>query len=199
MTTRTVSKGVCRFDLEDNGSRGYMVRIMRQGKMYQEFFSDGVYQGKRKALKAAVARREELEEALPPIVSQLDRKTSRNKSGIVGVHFARDVDSRYADGECYYYVASWLNGERARVNVRFSWKKHGQRLAWQLACIAREHKARDRDKVAALHKRHKGRYPNLPAHPEIKTAINKGKKGVKKNSAKAKTVAKQSRRKAKIR
>lgn len=130
-----------------------MVRIMRRGKMHQRFFSDRNNGGKRKALAAAREHYAMLEETLPPIQSQKGRETSRNSSGVVGVHLAHDVDSRYPDCEYWSYVASWLDENGKRVNVRFAWNRYGDQLAWELACIARQKEIRDREEVRRLYDR----------------------------------------------
>ena len=64
MTTKTVAPGLCRFDLDEKKVHGFMVRIMRRGKMHQQFFSDKRFGGKRKSKAAAMTRLEELKEEL---------------------------------------------------------------------------------------------------------------------------------------
>lgn len=153
MPTKTIVPGLCRFDFEERKTHGFMVRIMRRGKMIQEFFSDKRYGGKRKARASAEARLQELRETLPAPGTTKDVLTARNTSGTVGIHVAHDVDKRWPDCEYWSYVASWLSDEGKRINVKFSWKKYGERLALQLATIARERKLRDREEILAIQKR----------------------------------------------
>lgn len=153
MTTKTVAPGLCRFDIEDRKIHGFMVRIMRRGRMHQQFFSDKKFGGKRKAKAAAEERLLELREHLPQVKSQKNRMTARNQSGKVGVHYAIETDSRWEDCQYSYYIASWLDKDGKRINVKFSCNKHGDELAWELACIAREKELRDRDAVESIYNR----------------------------------------------
>lgn len=189
MPTKTIQPGICRFDLDENNTHGFMVRIMRRGVAHQEFFSDAQYGNKTKAKKAAIARREELKRELPDPASAYNRRTSRNSSGKVGVHLARDVDARTSGQETYHYVASWRADDGRRVNLKFSWRKHGQKRAWQLAVVARENQVRDRDKVERLLAKRSGRFPPLPKHPDVDGAIGGPQKAVKKKSTAAKKKA----------
>ena len=157
MSTKTVSPGICRFDFDDRKIHGYMVRITRRKKNYQEFFGDRRYGGKRKAKKAAKERLEELKETLPSRATVKGRMTERNSSGIVGVHLARDVDYGRTEKEYFSYVASWTEEDGSRVNVKFGWLKYGEDTAWDLACIAREKMTRDRDRIMKLYRRRQKR------------------------------------------
>lgn len=174
MPTKTVQPGICRFDLSDTNAHGFMARLMRRGVAYQEFFSDADYGSQKKAKAAAIARREEWLRKLPAPATPQNRKTVRNSSGKVGVHLARDVDLRTAGRASYHYVASWRGDDGKRINLKFSWRKHGQKLAWQLAVVARENKLRDRDRVQQVHARRTGRFPPVPEHPDIEGALRRG-------------------------
>ncbi|MEZ6121713.1 MAG: hypothetical protein R3C49_00900 [Planctomycetaceae bacterium] len=153
MPTETVQTGICRFDIEEHGTHGYMMRIHRAGRGYCEFFSDRKYGGKRKAKAAAVAERRRLEQELPDPATSKNRKLRRNSSGKVGVHLAHDVDKRLENCEYWSYVASWLSPDRKRINVKFSWKRYGEEAAWAMACIARDNEIRDREEVVRLYEK----------------------------------------------
>ena len=155
MATKTVAPGVCRFDLDDRNIRGYMVRIMRRRKMYQEFFSDKRCGGKRKAKKAAEERYGELNEELPDRINQKGQMTVRNNTGKVGVHVGHNIDKRWPNCEYWSYVASWLGEGQKRIHVSFAWLKYGEDLAWKLACIARDNELRDREQILAIHEQQK--------------------------------------------
>ena len=127
----------------DASTRGYEVRVMRRGKLYCKLFSDNLLGGKRKALIAAREYRDELVDSLASKAytrKQLAKKiTSRNTSGIVGVRFVQESDSRSADGVVYeYWEAQWSPSPGVRCKKRFSVKIHGPRNAKKLAIKARE-------------------------------------------------------------
>ena len=153
MPTKTVVTGICRFDFDDRKVHGFMVRIMRRGEMHQEFFSDKRYGGKRKARHAADERLAELRRKLPDPKEQKGQLTERNSTGKVGVHLAHDIDKRWPDCECFSYVASWLDIDRKRINVKFSCRKYGDKRAWELACIARDKELRDREQIVNIYER----------------------------------------------
>ena len=153
MPTKTVATGICRFDFADRKVHGFMVRIMRRGTMHQEFFSDKRCGGKRKARKAADDRIAELRRELPEPVEQKGVMTQRNSTGKVGVHVAHDIDKRWPDCEYWSYVASWLDVNQKRINVKFSCKKYGDKMAWELACIARDKELRDREQIIKIYER----------------------------------------------
>ncbi len=155
MATKTVAPGICRFDLDEKKVHGFMVRIMRRGKMHQQFFSDKNWGGKRKARAAADARLEELKQELPDVKTTKNRLTKRNSSGKVGVHYAIETDKRWPDCQYSYYIASWLNEDGKRTNVKFSCNKYGDELAMELAGIARDREMTDREAVEAIYNRRK--------------------------------------------
>ena len=124
---------------------------MRRGKLYCKLFSDNLLGGKRKALIAAREYRDELVDSLASKAytrKQLAKKiTSRNTSGIVGVRFVQESDSRSADGVVYeYWEAQWSPSPGVRCKKRFSVKIHGPRNAKKLAIKAREAGVRKMEK-----------------------------------------------------
>jgi hypothetical protein len=148
MQTKTVAPGITRFDRDDRGGGGFMVRICRKGKRINEFFSDIRYGGKRNARKAADERYEELCNQLGPVQPSTKNKlTSRNDTGKVGVHIAHSIDNRYSNCEYSAYCASWVNENGKREKINFSWNKYGEHEAWELACYARDRELSDRDAV----------------------------------------------------
>ncbi len=152
MPTKTVAKGITRFDLENR--RGYMVRIARGGNRIHQYFSDSKYGGKRKALAAAKAAYADLLEELGPAESSTrDKLTSRNTTGVVGVHVAYSQDNRYPGCEYYAYCASWVTEDGKREKASFAWNKYGQDVALELAILARQEQITDRDQVLAMYER----------------------------------------------
>ena len=135
----------------DASTRGYEVRVMRRGKLHCKLFSASLFGGKRKALTAAREYRDELVEKLASKAytrKQLAKRvTSRNTSGIVGVRFVQESDSRSADGVVYeYWEAQWSPSPGVRSKKRFSVKVHGPRNAKKLAIKAREAGVRKMEK-----------------------------------------------------
>ncbi len=149
METKTVSTGITRFSRGQGGSGdGFMVRISRNGKRINEFFSVARCGGIRKARQAADARYAELCDQLGPASHSTKGKlTNRNESGKVGVYVAYSADSRYPNCEYWAYCASWTDADGQRRKINFSWNKYGEEQAWDLACLARDREISDRDEV----------------------------------------------------
>lgn len=133
------------------------MRICRQGKKYQEFFSDTVYGGKTKSKRAAMERYAELDQQLPSRGTTRDKLTKRNVSGRVGVYESVSVDT--AGNEHRSYCAGWTSEEGKRCKINFSLRKYGDKRAWELACLAREMEETDRSKVLASFEKTRFRAP----------------------------------------
>lgn len=177
MPTFAAGPGITRFEDEPSHSNGYMVRICRQGKHVNEFFSDGNYGGKRKAKLIAQARYQELCDTLGPPNNRAakDRLTHRNTTGKVGVHIAHHVDARWPTSEYYAYCASWVTDDGVRQKISFSWKKHGKAVALELATIARDKQLTDREQVLALYEKIKAKKPAAGKAGKKKVAPAKAK------------------------
>lgn len=145
-------KGYSRVDSGD--AHGWLVRIKRGDTQKSRFISDSTNGGKRKAMLVAKAIYEQWVNEMPPPKTSENKLGKRNKSGVVGVHHSHDVDERYPGCEYESYIASWLDDDGRRKNVRFSCNKYGDD-AFELACLAREKKLTDREKVIALYSRRK--------------------------------------------
>ena len=172
MGTKLVERGITRYDIEEQGTYGFMMRISRGGEHINEFFSDKNYKGKGKALAAARARYAELKAKLPPPKTTKGVKTARNKTGVVGVHLAV-CESIY--GEKYSsYCASWKTKDGQRSKLSFSFKKYGKKKAWELACLARELESTDRKRIERLHgTRSKGKKAIAPPPKQSKKSTRK--------------------------
>lgn len=140
-------KGITRIEYDGVSTRGWMVRLTRQGKRQQMFFNDKAFGGKAKALKAAQNQYDRWLTAAPPVSSTKDVRTHRNSSGKVGVHTVRNVDDRWTNAESFGYCASWVDDQGQRRKISFAWKRYGKKTAWNLACLAREHELSDRAQV----------------------------------------------------
>lgn len=202
MGTKLVERGITRYDIEEQGTYGFMMRISRNGEHTNEFFSDKNHKGKKKALEAARKRYQQLKAKLPPPRTTKGIKTARNQSGIVGVHLAV-CESVYGE-EYSSYCASWKTKEGKRCKLSFSFKKYGKKKAWQLACVARELESNDRKKVEKAHANKIKKKAKLPPVPSAgkkkkaakKTAKKKAVKKAKKKSSKKKSKKKSTKKKS---
>jgi hypothetical protein len=152
-------KGVTRIEYEGLATKGWMVRITRDGERKQKFFGDKPFGSKAKALKAAKECYDAWLEEVGPIRTTRDLKTVRNSSGKVGVHEVRNVDSRWANAESFAYCASWISEEGQRQKLSFAWNRYGKKAAWNLACLAREMQLADREAIVKLWEKKSGKKP----------------------------------------
>ena len=155
MPTKFIQRGITRYDRDETLSNGYLIRVTRNGVTHGKYFSDVKFKGKRKALAAAKKAYEELVDELPPVKTTKGMKTSRNQSGVVGVHLA---ESTSVYGEVYgSYCASWKATDGQRKKITFSFKKYGKAASFKLAKIAREEECADRKKVEKLYEKRTGK------------------------------------------
>ncbi|GIW99109.1 MAG: hypothetical protein KatS3mg111_2442 [Pirellulaceae bacterium] len=147
-------KGYSRVDTGE--AHGWLVRIKRGDVRRSKFISDKSAGGKRKAENAAKKLYEEWAAELPPPDTAEGKLGKRNKTGVVGVHFSSDADSRYPNCVYEYYIASWKSPDGQRQNARFSVSRWGKKVAFKLACLAREHRIADRDEIIKLYEQQFG-------------------------------------------
>lgn len=135
----------------------YMVRIMRQGKMYQKNFSKKKYGGWGKAQKAAKEWRDEQLKVLPPKMMNAEgRMSPRNTSGAVGVTLScATFDRKDGQSEYWSWKAKWP-GCKFNGGIGWSVKKYGLDDAFALAVLSREMRTVDRDAVVKRLKKLKG-------------------------------------------
>lgn len=119
---------------------------MRRGYVTEQFFSDSIYGGKRKALDAAKELRDELEEEYRHYsrkeVARI--KSVRNTSGVVGVRLAEEIKSDLPSQPVYrYWVAQWSPSPGVRKTRRFSVNKYGDKAAYRKAVAARKKGVRE--------------------------------------------------------
>ncbi|EMI53598.1 hypothetical protein [Rhodopirellula sallentina] len=191
MSTKTVAKGITRFEMENRS--GYMVRISRNGNRVNKYFSDSKFGGKRKAFVAAKeAYQDLLEEMGPPENSTRNRLTSRNSTGVVGVHVAYSQDNRYPGCAYSAYCASWVTEDGRREKASFAWNKYGQDHAFELAVLAREQQITDRDQVVALFEGSgsKKKSKRKTVKKSVKKSSRNAAKKTSKKTAKKKSVKK---------
>jgi hypothetical protein len=133
------NRNITRIDRQTSG--GYLVRVMRKGKLHSEYFADQDHGGKRKALAASRKHRDSLEKKLKGYTSkQLSKKVrSNNTSGVPGVRYVEEVDRRWASQPKYgYWIAQWSPRKGVRKTKRFSVDKYGDDEAYRLAVRARK-------------------------------------------------------------
>lgn len=132
------NRNLTRIDRETSG--GYVVRIMRKGKLHGDYFSDIDYGSKRKSLIAAKKFRDDLEAKLKGFTNKqkAKRERSNNTSGVVGVRYVEETDKRWDSKPVYgYWVAQWSPAKGVRKTKRFSVEKYGNEEAYRLAVKAR--------------------------------------------------------------
>lgn len=113
------------------------MKVMRRGRNFSDYFGNGVWGGRARALVAAQRFREELLQRIDPDtrVRRQVAKGRRSKTGLVGVSLERHV----VDGRVYErYVASWQDPERGFCRRRFLVEHYGKDRALTLAVEARE-------------------------------------------------------------
>ncbi|QEG43061.1 AP2/ERF family transcription factor [Roseimaritima ulvae] len=133
------NRNITRIERQTTG--GYLVRIMRRGKLHSAFFSFNEYGGKRKALLAAREHRDALEQKLRGISRKKRAQTLRanNTSGVPGVRLVKETDPRWKSRPTYHcWVAQWSPSKGVRKTKRFSVEKYGNEEAYRLAVRARK-------------------------------------------------------------
>jgi len=132
------NRNITRMDHEK--VRGYWVRVVKDGKLYQKLFSDGQYGGKRRAMEAARDYRDEIRQRLFGDSAESPRRVftscKRNTSGMVGVHY---VEKQRGDSVTRAYVASWCPTKGGpQKHKYFSVNRLGKREAFRQACAWRK-------------------------------------------------------------
>ncbi len=125
-----------------------MVRIMRQGVMYQKNFSKKKFGGWAKANKAAREWRDEQLKILPPKMMNAEgRMSSRNTSGAVGITLAKTGFKRA--GKQYEYWSWKAKWPSCKFSGGIGWsiQKYGEDDAFALAVLSRELRTVDREVV----------------------------------------------------
>ena len=131
--------------------RCVMARIQRQGQRYQANFSVKVFGDWTAANTAAETWINQLIKNLPPPTPPKGVMSSRNSSGVVGVHFQRQtITKRVGRKNKTYHFTSWTSNWPKCVNrggVKWPVKKFGDDDAFVLAVLCREMETVNRDEV----------------------------------------------------
>jgi hypothetical protein len=139
------NKSISRIDHPTKNTHGWYVRVAFKGEIHSRFFSDRSHHGKRLALKAARAWRDETERALgKPHTPRTVRAVSpRNRTGVIGVR--RTTKARTRDGSKVspVYEVTWQATPGQVRRTTFSIRKYGQAEAFRRACAFRKEKEQE--------------------------------------------------------
>lgn len=120
----------------DRNTGGWLVRFTRAGKFTQVYFGDESHGGKSESLKAAMAKRDKLEQTLQPSSARWRRVLLDPKRG---VSLRRQTAKRNGRKVVYEFaLAVWSDRPGHVVNRRFSLAKYGKKGALALARDARK-------------------------------------------------------------
>ena len=133
---------ISRIDQDSTGTRGWQVRLQRNGVKHSRFFSDSEWGGESKAFATAQQFRDLL---LAHAERMVYRRTTvrtqtmitdRNSNGVIGVSRISQTSSN--GSEYHFWQAAWLPEVGRRESFRYSVLKFGDEEAFRIACEARE-------------------------------------------------------------
>ncbi|NTW49676.1 MAG: hypothetical protein HGB19_08130 [Chlorobiales bacterium] len=141
-TRKSRNKGISRIDTSN--THGWFVRVYRDEAIYSKLFSDRRHGGKRKALEAAMAYRDELETLLNKTGNSPRQNTrmpvvvrnKRNKTGVIGVCLRTRQLGDGKISQCY--SVTWAPEPGIQRCTSFSVAKWGKKEAFRKACELRE-------------------------------------------------------------
>jgi len=169
-------KYICRKDYKYD--HGYVVRVPKDHSenpknFHSKNFADGIYGGKNKAKKAAIAYRDKyLEETgqsyllekktvfSSGIHGRIRKRDVRNQSGIIGIR--HEIKYQLAADGFYYENPIWrAEGckEGQKWSKTFTIRKWGEKGAFKLACEARY----EQHGILSLN----GKISDLPCRPPV--------------------------------
>lgn len=136
---------------KNKSERCVMARIQRQGKLYQANFTLREYGDWKAALAAGQNWVDSVVKNLPPRSTGKGSLTSRNKSGVVGVHFHKQtLTKKVGRKNKIYKFQSWIArwpGCIHRSGVKWPVKQFGKDDAFVLAVLCRRLETVDREAV----------------------------------------------------
>jgi len=124
--------------------------VMRQRKLYQDYFTLKEHGTWEKAEAAAKRWIKSFIKTLPPEVPREGRMTKRNRSGIVGVYRSKGIVKKRNGKEysCPRWIARWPNCA-LRGGLSWSVIQFGEDGAFALAVVGLRKKSVNRDEVLA--------------------------------------------------
>jgi hypothetical protein len=132
---------ISRIDHEPSSTHGWRVQVRRQSRYYRRDFSDGPHGGWEPALAAAIAYRDQIIAAHPPLAMPeycaILKKT--NRSGVSGLTRVDRLErSKGRLRRRVYWEAQWpIDGCRSK-HRKFSILKYGEEAAFEMASAARQ-------------------------------------------------------------
>lgn len=137
----TPPRNIIRVDHEASRTHAWRVTLQRHNDIAVKTFSDAIYGGKRRALKAAEAYRDELLRRYSPYAHAIwvrTRLRRNNTSGIPGVGRYEERVNRNTGYTRVFWLASWVNELGASRKRKFMVSHYGERQAKRLAVAERE-------------------------------------------------------------
>ena len=134
-------RNIIRVDHEASRTHAWRVTLQRHNDIVAKTFSDSIYGGKRKALKIAVAYRDELLRRHSPYAHAIwvrTRLRKNNTSGIPGVARYEERVNPHTGYTRVFWLASWINERGDSRKRRFMVSHYGERQAKRLAVAERE-------------------------------------------------------------
>lgn len=132
METLQVPRGIIRF--EQGRTRGWWVRMQREGVNFRKLFSDSVYGSPENSLKEAIAHLEEIKAAIPRSRKLYSNSAKKGSGPIPGV---RRVMSKRKGNPYWSWQASWSPEPGVYKHKKFGELKHGEQGAMKLAIAHR--------------------------------------------------------------
>ena len=133
-----VPKGIIRF--EQGNTRGWWVRVMREGVHFRKLFSDNVYGSPELALEHAKVHLKEIKDAFPRSRKAFSTTKRRGKGPIPGV-WKQKTKSR--GHEYWEWFAMWSPEPGVHKTRRFSVNKYGDTGAMRKAIALRLEKLKE--------------------------------------------------------
>jgi hypothetical protein len=145
LSAKNVPRNIRRVDHDLKRDHGWVVTLQRKGAIITKRFSDGIYGGKREALKAAVEYRDSFLTRDKPFEHQIwirTRPRKNNKSGIPGVLRYEITDKRNPENVRIHWIAAWTDEYGATRQRKFSVARYGEEEAKLLAIAERDYHLR---------------------------------------------------------
>jgi hypothetical protein len=134
--------GITRKDIKATRTHAWVVTLSRNRHVFKKYFSDGVYDGKRAALTAAMRYRDEVIAKHAPLSRRdyANVKRRNNRSGVPGV--CKSAKPRRRFGKHYrewFWIAYWTPEPGGACQRKsFSVKEYGAKEAFRRAVEARK-------------------------------------------------------------
>ena len=134
-------RNITRIDHEASSTSTWRVTLQRHNEIVTKPFSDGIYGGKRKALKAGLEYRDALlrqHSAFDHQVWVRTRLRKNNTSGIPGVGRYEVLANPNTGRRSVFWLAHWIDEHGASRKRKFYVSHYGERQAKRLAITERE-------------------------------------------------------------